>query len=116
MKKLLGFQYGELVLAFRPNGNRVLIKLKEGGNFSQVCHEEIVASDTTFYTSVNGCIFRRPSLEEYVVLMDRIPAPTYPKDAQAMASMLDLGEGSCVVEAGSGSGGLTLQLSKSGEL
>jgi len=46
--------------------------------------------------------------------MKRIAAPTYPKQAHAMVAMMDVAEGNKVLEAGSGSGGLTLFLSRSG--
>ena len=57
---------------------------------------------------------KRPSLEDYVLYMKRIATPSYPKDIQAMLSMGEVGRGSCVLEAGTGSGALTLFLSRTG--
>lgn len=46
--------------------------------------------------------------------MPRGPAPSYPKDVVALINMMDVGAGSRVLEAGSGSGGMTLYLSRAG--
>ncbi len=54
----------------------------------------------------------RPTLEEYVLHMKRSATPTYPKDASAMVTLLDLAPGMRVLEAGTGSGGLTLFLAR----
>ena len=57
---------------------------------------------------------QRPSLADYVVHMKRVATPCYPKDIQAMISMGDVRLGSVVLEAGTGSGALTLYLSNAG--
>ena len=57
---------------------------------------------------------RRPTLEEYVLLMKRVATPAYPKEIWTMLGLLDIGPGSVVLEAGSGSGSLTLFLSRAG--
>ena len=111
----VGFQYGELILAIRACGSKSLFLLKQGGKYRQVTHDDLRGRDSV-YVQCNGVTFRRPTLDEYVVLMERVPAPTYPKDAQTMVAQMDVGEGSRVVEAGAGSGGLTLQLSKNGNI
>lgn len=110
-----GFEFGELILAIRSSGVRKLVKLCEGGDKScaGVTHNELVSRRTS-YLQINGNTFRRPTLDEYVVLMKRTACPTYPKDAQTMVAMLALASGSRVLEAGTGSGGLTLYLSKNG--
>ncbi len=109
----VGFQYGELILALRAR--KSLFQLRKGGKYTKhVSHNDLKARESV-YVQADGVTFRRPTLDEYVLLMDRIPAPTYPKDAQTMVAMMDIGEGSRVLEAGAGSGGLTLQLSKNGK-
>lgn len=116
---MLGFQYGELILAIKPTkycGRMSLVKLKNGGRHRDcIAHDDLVEMRSA-YIEKNGETFRRPTLDEYVVLMKRVPAPTYPKDARTMAAMMDVAEGSKVLEAGAGSGGLTLYLSKNGSL
>ena len=59
---------------------------------------------------------QRPSLEEYVLHMARGPTPMYPKDAAACLTMMDVGNGHRVLECGTGSGALTLFLSRLGRL
>lgn len=57
---------------------------------------------------------RRPSLEEYTLLMHRGATPSYCSTMYAAICMLDVGGGSRVVEAGTGSGAMTLHLSRIG--
>jgi hypothetical protein len=57
---------------------------------------------------------KRPCLEQYVLNMKRVATPSYPKDIQAMLSMAEVGQGSIVLEAGTGSGAMTLSLSRAG--
>lgn len=94
---------------------RRLFKLEKGGVYrGYVDHDDLVTRRSD-HIRCGRDTFRRPTLDEYVLLMNRVPAPTYPKDARAMVAMMDLNEGSRVLEAGSGSGGLALYLSKHGK-
>ncbi|MBN3324677.1 TR61B protein, partial [Atractosteus spatula] len=110
---------GELVLAeFRRKGRLEFRKIERGRlqcNWGLVPHSEVVGCPSgAFVPSSIGhpLLLRRPSLEEYVLLMRRGPAIAYPKDVSAMLLMMDVGEGDSVLEAGSGSGAMTLFLSR----
>jgi len=109
----------ELYLLEDKKGRRYLVRLRPGGRFSHhrgtVSHEAIQRAGPggVVHTHQGEPLFvRRPTLEDYVLLMPRGATITYPKDAAAMVMMLDLAPGMRVLEAGTGSGALTLFLSR----
>lgn len=106
--------YGELILAVRPSGMRSLFKLREDGVFRQSVPHRDIMSQNSSQVIIDKCTFRRPTLSEYTLVMKRMPTPCYPKDVNTMVALLDVGEGSRVLEAGTGSGSLTLHLSRAG--
>ncbi|XP_023648352.1 tRNA (adenine(58)-N(1))-methyltransferase, mitochondrial isoform X1 [Paramormyrops kingsleyae] len=114
---------GELVLAeYRGKGwleFRKMFQLQEKGHlqstWGSVAHSTIVGSRSGSLLQLSSgspILVRRPSLEEYVLLMKRAPAIAYPKDSTAMLMMMDVSEGDSVLESGSGSGAMTLFLSR----
>lgn len=111
--------YGEWVLLQDRRGRNYLFRLKEGGSFDSqrgsLRHQQILeAGYGGSIATPQGEPFtvHRPTLEDYVLHMPREATPTYPKDAATIAFLLDLAPGMRVLEAGSGSGGLTLFLAR----
>jgi len=111
--------FGDWVVLLDPKGRRYLLRLEPGAHFGHhsggVDHEQIMAAGyggSVLTTKEAVLHVLRPSLEDYVLLMKRGAAVTYPKDAAAMVMLLDLAPGERVLEAGSGSGGLSLFLSR----
>ncbi|RDI95158.1 tRNA (adenine-N1)-methyltransferase [Meiothermus sp. QL-1] len=111
--------FGELALLQDSRGRTYLFRLQEGGAFHYhrgfIRHEAIQAAGPGGrLVTPHGEVFtvHRPSLEDYVLKMPRAATPTYPKDAITLCLLLDLAPGMRVLEAGSGSGGLTLFLAR----
>ncbi|XP_069744226.1 tRNA (adenine(58)-N(1))-methyltransferase, mitochondrial, partial [Narcine bancroftii] len=114
---------GDLVLAElrRRHGleSRKMFALAAGGalhsKWGVLAHRDLLGHlpGQVFGTSTGfEFVLRRPSLEEFVLLMKRGPAISYPKDASTMVMMMDVGLGDCVLESGTGSGAMTLFLSR----
>jgi len=78
-----------------------------------LAHEELIGHpEGCVVTTSTGTEFLalRPLLSDYVLSMPRGATPIYPKDAAQIIMMADIFPGARVVEAGVGSGGLTLSL------
>ncbi|XP_033000507.1 tRNA (adenine(58)-N(1))-methyltransferase, mitochondrial [Lacerta agilis] len=117
------FQVGDLFLAEsrrrRDTEFKKLCKLTAAGvltsTWGSVKYADIVGKlpGQMFLTSTgHAFLIRRPSLEEFVLLMERGPTISYPKDINAMLLLMDVSQGDTVLEAGSGSGGMSLFLSR----
>ncbi|KAL4624275.1 tRNA (adenine(58)-N(1))-methyltransferase, mitochondrial [Arapaima gigas] len=117
------FVFGELVLAeyhgkFRQEF-RKMFQLQEKGCLQSpwgiLTHKSImghISGTVMRFSGGASVLVRRPSLEEYVLLMRRAPAIAYPKDVSAILMMMDVTEGDSILESGSGSGAMTLFLSR----
>lgn len=111
------FASGENALLIDLKGRRYLIRLQNGGQFHYhqgfVSHDEIIGREQGFrLQSSGGGSLRvlRPRLADYVLKMPRGATVVYPKDMGPIAVYADLGPGMTVLEAGTGSGALTLAL------
>jgi tRNA (adenine57-N1/adenine58-N1)-methyltransferase catalytic subunit len=111
------FASGDLALLVDRRGRRYLITLKEGDVFHShhglLPHDEIIGSEeSAFVESSLGRRFRafRPTLAEFVLKMPRGAQVVYPKDIGPILTETDIFPGARVLEAGTGSGSLTLAL------
>ncbi|XP_077435554.1 tRNA (adenine(58)-N(1))-methyltransferase, mitochondrial [Vanacampus margaritifer] len=115
--------YGELLVAEYHRKENVefkkMFQLQSGtrlmSSWGIILHDDIAGEPAGHFQRTSGGVpifIRRASLDDYVLYMKRGPAITYPKDASAILMMMDVTEGDCVLESGSGSGAMTLFLSR----
>ncbi|GAB3623138.1 tRNA (adenine-N1)-methyltransferase [Mariniluteicoccus endophyticus] len=108
---------GEWVTLTDPKGKRHSVKLVAGKSFHTtkggVAHDDMIGGpDGSVVTSVGGMSFLvlRPLLSDYTVTMPRGAAIIYPKEAMQIVGLADVFPGARVLEAGVGSGALSLSL------
>lgn len=113
------FAEGDSVLVYDHRDKQYLVTLDPDKQFHYdrgvVPHADIIGSDegATLTSSMGSqLIVVRPRLADYVLRMKRGAAVMYPKDYGAMITWADVATGDTVVEAGTGSGALTLALSR----
>lgn len=111
------FQAGDRVQLTGPKGRMNTITLEEGGEFHThrgvLSHDAIIgAPDGSVVVSSNDVEYLalRPLLTDFVMSMPRGAAIIYPKDAAQIVAQADIFPGATVVEAGVGSGALSLWL------
>jgi tRNA (adenine57-N1/adenine58-N1)-methyltransferase len=111
------FEPGEKALLVDERGRRYLITLQKSVSFH--FHRGSVSHDAVIGES-EGCIVRssageeflvlRPTLADFVLKMPRKAQVIYPKDIGMVLILGDIYPGATVVEAGIGSGALTIAL------
>ncbi|MCU1420702.1 MAG: tRNA (adenine-N1)-methyltransferase [Microbacteriaceae bacterium] len=111
------FRAGDRVQLTGPKGRLNTITLEEGKVFhthrGMVDHDALIGlPDASVVTATNGdeYLALRPLLSDFVMSMPRGAAIIYPKDAAQILSLADIFPGASVVEAGVGSGALSLWL------
>ena len=111
------FRVGDRVQMTGPKGRLNTITLEVGGQFHTqhgfVRHDDLIGlPDGSVVQSNNEIEFLalRPLLTDFVMSMPRGAAIIYPKDAAQILSIGDIFPGASVVEAGVGSGALSLWL------
>jgi tRNA (adenine57-N1/adenine58-N1)-methyltransferase len=111
------FRAGDRVQLTGPKGRLNTITLEEGKVFhthrGMVDHDSLIGlPDASVVTATNGdeYLALRPLLSDFVMSMPRGAAIIYPKDAAQILSLADIFPGASVVEAGVGSGALSLWL------
>jgi tRNA (adenine57-N1/adenine58-N1)-methyltransferase catalytic subunit len=108
---------GELVVLSDRKGRRYLVTLTPGEQWhshaGMVDHDALigVVEGTAVRTNRNMEVtVLRPTREDYVLKMKRGAQVVYPKDQAMIVAAADIRPGCTVVEAGAGSGALTLAL------
>ncbi len=111
------FRVGDRVQLTGPKGRLNTVTLEVGGEFHThrgvLSHDLLIGQpDGTVVESSNGFEYLalRPLLSDFVMSMPRGAAIIYPKDAAQILAKADIFPGATVVEAGVGSGALSLWL------
>jgi tRNA (adenine57-N1/adenine58-N1)-methyltransferase len=111
------FRAGDRVQLTGPKGRLNTVTLEVGGSFHThrgvLSHDLVIGQpDGSVVTSSNGIEYLalRPLLTDFVMSMPRGAAIIYPKDAAQIVGQADIFPGATVVEAGVGSGALSLWL------
>ncbi len=114
---MLKIKEGELVHLIGKRGKRYQIVLNAGSSFSftrgMVSHDDIIGLEegNAVKSSLGEkLVVVRPTLAEYISKMQKGSQIIYPKDIAAILMLADIFPGARVLEAGIGSGALTLAL------
>ena len=113
------FVEGESCLLYDVRGRQYLLSLTSTGTFQfdkgVLRHDEIIGSpegSTLRSSKESPLVAVRPRLADYVLKMKRGAAVMYPKDSGPLITWADITPGDTVLEAGTGSGALTLSLAR----
>lgn len=110
-------QAGDLALLVGPRRRRRLVRLEPGQTVEThrgvLSHDDLIGrpwgSQVTSHLG-QAFLLVAPSVHDHVLRLRRITQIVYPKEAGYLLLKMNVGPGSRVVEAGTGSGGLTLVL------
>lgn len=110
---------GEPALLIDSKGRQFLLKLESGRTFQfhngTVPHDELIgAEDGSWLTSTGNArlLLLRPRLADFILRMKRGAQVVYPKDLGPILVYADIAPGLTVLEAGTGSGALTMGLAR----
>ncbi|MGH2400363.1 MAG: tRNA (adenine-N1)-methyltransferase [bacterium] len=108
---------GEPLLLIDRKERRYLITLRSGGSSDlrggRLAHDELIGTPEGRYvvtTRGEKFLIVRPTLAEFVLEMPRGAQIIYPKDLSVILLAADIYPGASVLEAGTGSGALTMAL------
>ena len=112
---------GERVLLVDAKGRRYLVKLVPGVSFHThagiIAHEDVIgvpAGSTVTGSTGRRFLVVRPTMAEVVLKMPRGAQVIYPKDLGAILVAADIAPGQHVLEAGVGSGALSMTVLRAG--
>ena len=115
------FQAGDRVLLIDAKSRRYLVTLRDGGQFHTHAgvtpHELIIGQpDGSTVRSPTGARYLalRPTLADFVLSMPRGAQVIYPKDLGPLLILADVFPGARILEAGVGSGALSMTLLRAG--
>ena len=115
------FAAGEKALLLDRKGRRYLVTLEDEGQFHThagfVPHAEVIGqAEGVTLTSTGGARYLvvRPTLSEFVLKMPRGAQVIYPKDLGPLLLLADIFPGARVLEAGVGSGALSMTMLRAG--
>ena len=115
------FAPGDKVLLIDAKSRRYLVTLKDGGQFHTHAgvtpHELIIGQpDGSTVRSPSGARYLalRPTLADFVLSMPRGAQVIYPKDLGPLLILADVFPGARILEAGVGSGALSMTLLRAG--
>jgi tRNA (adenine57-N1/adenine58-N1)-methyltransferase len=115
------FEPGERIALVDSKGRQYLVTLAAGGEFHShtgvVAHADLLGRDegVTVRSSTNARYTAvRPTLAEVVLRMPRGAQVIYPKDLGQILMLADIHPGDRVLEAGVGSGALSMTLLRAG--
>jgi tRNA (adenine57-N1/adenine58-N1)-methyltransferase len=111
------FEVGEKVLLVDQRDRTYLFRLEVGGTYhthsGTLSHDEVIGSpEGTTIRTAKGMVTVafRPRFADYVLKMPRGAQVVYPKDLGPILTYADVFPGARVLEAGTGSGALTIAL------
>jgi tRNA (adenine57-N1/adenine58-N1)-methyltransferase len=114
---------GERVMLIDAKDRRYLISLRNGASFHThagiVQHDQLIgATEGDVITGSTGRNFLvlRPTLGDVVLKMPRGAQVIYPKDLGAILMQADIGPGMRILEAGVGSGALSMTILRAGAI
>jgi tRNA (adenine57-N1/adenine58-N1)-methyltransferase len=112
---------GERVLLIDPKERRYLLTLVVAATFHThagvIAHDDIIGGDegrTIVGSTGRKFLVLRPTLSDVVLKMPRGAQVIYPKDLGAILIAADIGPGQRVLEAGVGSGALSMTVLRAG--
>ena len=115
------FNYGDRIQLTDNKGRQYSFNIQQGKEFHThqgfIKHDELVGMPEGSVVSINSTtgvaqkfMAFKPLLTDYVLTMPRSATIVYPKDAALIVGFADIFPGAKVLEAGVGSGALTLSL------